>query len=147
MNIFDHINKQAALSALVVIIFLAGFFFYYLGGASTPSSGVSEVDSAGLDATLGKELLSALARLRSTKFDMTIFTDPVFAGLKDFGVEIAPQPVGRRNPFAIFEGGAGAAAAPAKSASAAASALPKKSAVPSTAGATPKTTPSGFDLQ
>ncbi len=145
MNIFDHINKQAVLGALVVIIFLAGFFFYYLGGTNSSVADVSEVDSAGLDAKLGKELLSALARLRSTKFDMSIFTDPVFSGLKDFGVEIAPQPVGRRNPFALFEGSALSPASPAKSG--AATALPKKSAAPSTPSGAPKTPTGGFDLQ
>ena len=142
MNIFDHINKQAALGALVVVLFLAGFFFYYLGGTNSSVAGVNEIDNTGLDAALGKELLSALARLRSTKFDMSIFTDPVFAGLTDFGVEIAPQPVGRRNPFAIFPG---SAAALGKGAGAAASALPKKNITTPPPPTAPQT--NGFDLQ
>lgn len=134
MNIFDHINKQAALTVLAVTLFIAGFFFYYLGDTSTSPAGVNEVDDTGINATLGKELLSALARLRATSFDMSIFTDPVFTGLKDFGVEIAPQPVGRRNPFALFEGNA----------------PPKKSTgvkTPSTPSVVPKTTTGGFDLE
>jgi len=55
-----------------------------------------------LNATLGRELLTALAKLQSTKLDTSIWDDPVFASLQDFGVEIPAQPVGRRNPFAVF---------------------------------------------
>ena len=146
MNIFDHINKQAALGTLLVVIFLAGLFFYTIGGDTAPSSGVSEADGASLDATLGKDLLLALARLKSTKLDTAIFADPIFTTLHDWGVVIAPQPVGRRNPFAEFEGGAPAG----KSAggNAAGAALPKKGGV-----ASPPSSPakppvgSGFDLQ
>ncbi len=148
MNIFDHINKQAALTALLMVLALTAFFFYYLGGENSPESGISEVDGSLIGATLGKELLSALARLRSTKFDTAIFDDPVFMGLTDFGIEIAPQPVGRRNPFAVFEGRAvpaadrpsvGAAALSNRSPASGVSAPPKKPTPPVNSGG-------GFDL-
>ncbi len=149
MNIFDHINKQAALIALVIVLALAGAFFYYLGG-SVGSTGVAEVNNNILNVALGKDLLTALARLRSTKLDTTIFADPIFVGLKDFGAAIAPQPVGRRNPFDLFGQGA---AATTPSTSGGAAALPRKTTTtssPSVSAPTtppPSTAPSGFDLQ
>ncbi len=148
MSIFDHINKQAALGTLLVLFFLAGLFFYAIGGETTPASGVSEADGASLDSTLGKDLLLALARLKSTKIDTAIWSDPIFTALHDWGVVIAPQPVGRRNPFAAFEGGAPAGKSVGEN-SAAGAALPKKGSAASPPLSLPPKPPaeSGFDLE
>ena len=148
MNIFDHINKQAALGTLLVVLFISGLFFYTIGGDSVSPSGVSEAYGASLDTTLGKDLLLALARLKSTRIDTAIFADPIFTALHDWGVVIAPQPIGRRNPFAEFEGGAPANVSAGKNGGGSSVALPKKGSL-----ASPPTLPtkppagSGFDLQ
>ena len=148
MNIFDHINKQAALGTLLVVLFLSGLFFYTIGGDTTSLSGVSEADGTSLDTTLGKDLLLALARLKSTKLDVAIFADPIFTALHDWGVVIAPQPVGRRNPFAEFEDGAPVGKS-AGGGSAVGAALPKKGGAASSSPSSPHKPPagSGFDLQ
>ncbi|KKW11485.1 MAG: hypothetical protein UY50_C0012G0004 [Parcubacteria group bacterium GW2011_GWA2_49_9] len=107
MQIFEHINKRVAFGFGGVVLLLLGIFFYWLSGTGSKDPGpVSVLSESPLDATLGRELLSALAKLHSTKLDTTVFSDPVFASLKDFGVEIAAQPVGRHNPFAAFIGSA-----------------------------------------
>ena len=97
----------------------------------------------------GRDLLVALAKLKSTALDTSIFDDPVFMSLKDFGVEIASQPVGRRNPFAEF--GDGSRAKP--------SAAVPKATVPTSKSSTPALGPSktappkapqvegGFDIE
>lgn len=104
MHIFEHIDKRAAIGFLVIFVLIVGFFFYWLSTTSVEDEGpLSVIPISPLDASLGRELLSALAKLESTKLDTTIFDDPVFASLTDFGVEIASQPVGRRNPFASFD--------------------------------------------
>jgi len=45
--------------------------------------------------------------MRSIRLDSSIFENPAFASLRDFGREIIPEPVGRTNPFVstdtIFE--------------------------------------------
>ena len=56
-------------------------------------------------------MLVVLGNLHAIHLDDTLFKDPAFASLNDYGVTIALQPVGRHNPFApIF---APATAAPA----------------------------------
>ncbi len=47
----------------------------------------------------GAQVLSWLSRLQSIKLDGQIFSDPDFATLQDRSVDIAPQPVGRPNPY------------------------------------------------
>ncbi|MFQ5661981.1 MAG: hypothetical protein ACE5F2_01885 [Candidatus Paceibacteria bacterium] len=45
-------------------------------------------------------LLTLLLDLRSVKLNDTLFSDPVFKSLEDFGQELTAEPVGRENPFA-----------------------------------------------
>ncbi|HBV01429.1 MAG TPA: hypothetical protein DEF00_03500 [Candidatus Taylorbacteria bacterium] len=103
MNIFGNIDKKTILAFLFMVVLLIVFLFYSLSNKRSDSGEITTLPISPLDAKLGRELLAALAKLKSTKLDKTIFDDPVFNSLKDFGVEIAPQPIGRRNPFASFE--------------------------------------------
>lgn len=48
----------------------------------------------------GREILALLADLKKISLDESIFSDPIFQSLKDFSVELAPEPKGRQNPFA-----------------------------------------------
>ncbi|MDO8620027.1 MAG: hypothetical protein Q7R64_01610 [bacterium] len=103
MNIFEHIDKKTVGIFGVVLVSLAGALFYFLSSPSpAPEGPITVLSTSPLDATLGRDLLSALATLKSTKLDTSVFSDPVFLSLKDFSVEILPQPIGRRNPFAVF---------------------------------------------
>ncbi len=103
MHIFEHIDKKVVIGFGVALLILLSVFSYY-GFSGTTSSveapPLSVLSASPLDASLGRELLAALAKLKSTKLDTSIFNDPIYISLKDFGVEIAAQPVGRRNPFA-----------------------------------------------
>ncbi len=125
MSIFDHIDKKAFIAGIVVILLAVGFLFYLLGDTQESSSAVTEIAVSPLEGELGRELLMLLAKLKSTKLDASVFTDPIFKSLRDFGVDIAPQPVGRRNPFAEF--GVGAGGSGNKNAAAAAKSSPLKS--------------------
>ena len=107
----NHINKQVVGVALTILLVLAGVLFYSLGD-DRGDSALTSTDASALDGVLGRELLMTLATLKSTALDAAIFDDTVFQSLRDAGVEIAPQPVGRRNPFAPF----GAASEESKSA-------------------------------
>jgi hypothetical protein len=51
---------------------------------------------------ISRDLIVTLSNLNTIRLDDSIFTDPVFLSLSDFGVQIPLQPVGRRNPFAPF---------------------------------------------
>nr|AQQ74993.1 hypothetical protein [uncultured bacterium] len=55
------------------------------------------------------DIVNTLLELRSVSLSGTIFDDPAFVRLKDFGSQIVPEPVGRPNPFAPLQGAASAA--------------------------------------
>lgn len=93
MNILKQ-NKFAILGGLLLCI---GLFYYFSGGSDTSqplvaSTGEADPTTAGL--------LATLSNLQTIELDNSIFNDPVFLSLTDFGVIIPPQDVGRRNPFA-----------------------------------------------
>ena len=102
MNIFGQIDKKTIAAFLFMVVLLIVFLFYSLSNRRPDSGEITTLPISPLDGKLGRELLAALAKLKSTKFDKSIFDDPVFNSLKDFGVEIVPEPIGRRNPFASF---------------------------------------------
>jgi hypothetical protein len=77
------------------------------------------------------DIVSTLLELRAVSLSGTIFSDPAFLQLQDFGKAIVPEPVGRPNPFAPLPGQAAAAAA------AAASATGSRTATSSSATTTP----------
>ena len=154
MQIFDHIDKRVAVGFGVIILIIIGWLFYRMGSTSTVQGPISEVRVSPLDATLGRELLAALATLKSTKLDTSIFDDPVFESLKDFGVEISAQPVGRRNPFAPFATSTTNEKKSSAAGSSASGAIPKSSSGTTSKTAPTKTPPSapvpdpgGFDLE
>lgn len=62
--------------------------------SSEPLTTIETVESP-----VTQELLATLANLRKIELNKSIFTDPVFISLNDFGVVIPKEPLGRRNPF------------------------------------------------
>ncbi|MDP3661441.1 MAG: hypothetical protein Q8R17_01120 [bacterium] len=98
-------KKVLVLIAVFAIIVL--WLLVFGGSAQTPAVSsspaapflsVSPVASA--DAVVGQDLLAALALLKTIQLDTSVFADPIFKSLSDWGKAIPPQPVGRRNPFA-----------------------------------------------
>lgn len=142
-----HMNRKVLImGGVAILIVVAGFIYYLLTDKPDADGALTSLQESTLDGTIGRDLLLTLSRLRSTKIDISIFEDPVFASLKDFGVEIAPQPVGRRNPFAGF--GAAAKSMPAKGP--AAPSLPKGPSgakPPVETRQTPAEEISGFDVE
>lgn len=53
-----------------------------------------------VESGVDKDLVSTLLQLRAVSLTGTIFSDPSFQALQDFGTQIIPEPVGRPNPFA-----------------------------------------------
>ena len=104
--------------------------------ASPAAPYLSVAPAASADAAVGQDLLAALALLRTIQLDTSIFSDPIFESLSDWGKTIPPQPIGRRNPFAPLGAPKSAVAAkppPAASTPSAASALPVASSPPASA--------------
>lgn len=104
-------NTKMIGGLVVVVGLLAVAYFYWGGGGSaTPATVVQDSSPA------SQALLSTLSSLHAIKLDPSIFSDPLFTSLTDFGVTIPPQATGRPNPFA--PAGTGGAAAPAPPSSA-----------------------------
>ncbi len=99
-------KKVLGLSAFFIITAVVLFGFgrrrttapEILSSPAAPYLSVSPAFS--VDAAMGQDLLAALALLKTIRLDTSMFTDPLFKSLSDWGKEIPSQPVGRRNPFA-----------------------------------------------
>ena len=88
-------NKLLTLGGVVVI--LAAFvYFMFFSGPSEKVTVVTQNETS----NVSRELIITLSNLNTIRLDDSIFKDPVFLSLSDFGVQIPLQNVGRRNPFA-----------------------------------------------
>lgn len=90
-------NKILILGGICVIA-AAFYYFNFLKGGEEAPVVTSAADSANSPVT--QDLLITLTSLKIIALDDKIFKDPVFISLSDFGVQIPPETVGRRNPFA-----------------------------------------------
>lgn len=98
----------------VIVAAIAVLYYFY----SSSGGGATLTSSAEVESPVSMEILATLGNLRTIKLDNSIFNDPLFVSLSDFGVTIPPAAAGRRNPFAPV-GQNGAAATTTKPANAA----------------------------
>jgi len=92
----DFLKKnKMAVGGVAVVLLLAYVYFSYFARGSSASLTASDAGTP-----LSSDILVTLQSIHSIKLDNSIFTDPVFVSLTDFGVTIPPENVGRRNPFA-----------------------------------------------
>lgn len=94
MKDFYEKNKTTVLGLVVLVVLAWGYFTYFGGSSSAPLTAVPS------DAAISGDLLTVLGSLHTIKLDNSIFTDPVFLSLSDFGTTIPPQTPGRSDPFA-----------------------------------------------
>ncbi len=87
-------NNTLKTGILILLIGAIGLF-----GAGYVFSESALVPETGLNNLIGSELLVLLLQIKSINLDTGIFDDNAFTRLKDFGVEIEPQPIGKSNPF------------------------------------------------
>lgn len=106
--------KTILIVVIVVIIAFVGYGFLISGNkkesasgvtkqAVTTTSGSSAPTNAGALDGPGKEFVTQLLAIQNIKFNLQLFSDPVFQGLQDWSREILPQETGRPNPFAPLE--------------------------------------------
>lgn len=91
---------------LVLIILggvvLAGIVWYsFMREDSTQLLQTKDLTTA---TSVDSDVVGVLLQLRSISLSGTIFSDPAFQSLQDFGREIVPEPAGRSNPFAPLNG-------------------------------------------
>ncbi|MDP6387839.1 MAG: hypothetical protein QGG63_00980 [Candidatus Pacebacteria bacterium] len=94
------IFKKYKISILIITIaIVAGAAYTILFSEKESALLVAERPEDSVS-TQESDLLTLLLDLRSVKLDESVFSDPVFKSLVDFGQELVSEPVGRENPFA-----------------------------------------------
>lgn len=86
----------------LLVAIVVGYSYFFSGdGSDAPLVATTPAQT-----TAGGDLLGLLLNLRSLRLDDSVFSNPVFRRLTNFGVEIPEEPLGRSNPFAPLPGGA-----------------------------------------
>ena len=94
---------MALLKNKFVVVALAGFviatitWYSFMRDDSAPLLATQDLTQA---TAVDSDVVGVLLQLRAVSLSGTIFSDPTFQVLQDFGSEIIPEPVGRPNPFA-----------------------------------------------
>lgn len=88
------LKKNMVVIGVIIAAIVVLYYFSSSGGGAVLTSS-SEIESP-----VSQEILATLGNLRTIKLDNSIFQDPLFMSLSDFGVTIPPAAAGRRNPFA-----------------------------------------------
>lgn len=88
------ILKNKFVVGLVAAAAVGALLYWWMGKDSAP------ILSETAQSPLSSDLLLTLGNLSTITLDESIFEDPAFQSLTDFGVTIPPQATGRRNPFA-----------------------------------------------
>lgn len=94
----EKVNKKnlIIIGVLVVIIGIAGYFY---STRDQTSDTLLSSEFSTTTTVVDSDLLSALRELKKLRLDDSIFTNPVWMSLNDFGKTLADQPKGRPNPF------------------------------------------------
>jgi hypothetical protein len=102
--------KQNKIPILLGVVLLAALYVYMAYFSSPTSATLTASDSS---TSVSQDLLLQLQNLHTIKLDNSIFSEPAFQSLTDFGVTIPPEAVGRRNPFLpLGSSGGGSGIAP-----------------------------------
>ena len=88
--------KQNMAFVVVALALVAGGYWFFFQGSGGGSATLTS-DTVSPDA---QQILTQLSNLQTISLDGSVFQDPVYLSLTDFGVVLAPEPAGRRNPFA-----------------------------------------------
>lgn len=94
--------SQKNISIIAIIIVLGGGAAYFFLG--TKDSGET-VTAVGAPTSVAQARFLGLAsELDTVTFDVSIFKDPRFLGLKDIHTTVIAEPSGRKDPFASLPG-------------------------------------------
>jgi hypothetical protein len=82
---------------LVVVAVLAWWLYMTYFSSGSASNTLLETPTA---SPLSADVLSTLSSLTVIRLDASLFDDPVFKSLTNYGVDLPQQQAGRHNPFA-----------------------------------------------
>jgi hypothetical protein len=96
--------KNIIIGAVVVLVIGGAAYFYMTREPYIEEPLLTGVQTASSAVSLDGSFISALSSLRRLRLDDSIFKNPAWDTLTDFGKTLAPQPYGRPNPFAPING-------------------------------------------
>lgn len=88
---------------IAALIAAAGVYWYFFTGTGNQPP----LMAVGPDNRAQTEFQALVGELAPISFDTGIFSDPRFNALVDLTTPIAPEPVGRLDPFAVIAGVSG----------------------------------------
>ncbi|PCI30052.1 hypothetical protein COB52_01930 [Candidatus Kaiserbacteria bacterium] len=91
--------KQNKIILVILIVIIAALGWFGLSGNQTTSSLLTNDSRSSGNVVVDQDILRLLLDMRSIQLDSSIFENPAFGKLQDFGKQIIPEPVGRDNPF------------------------------------------------
>lgn len=103
--------KKSLLLMLGVGVAIAGVVWFSFMRDRTPTA-LLQTEEIGAVNAIDSDVVPVLLQLRAVSLSGTIFTDPAFVQLRDFGSQITPEPVGRPNPFAPVQSATSTGTAP-----------------------------------
>ena len=90
-------HKTTLLVTLGVVVAIGVWWGF---SQDDPSTSLIETQASSGVGPEDRGLVDTLLQLRAVSLSGTIFSDPAFMSLQDFGKQVIPEPVGRPNPFA-----------------------------------------------
>ena len=97
----DFIKKyQTIVLFIAVVVVLFGAYQFFFATSDDAALQVTVTEAAGPD----QDLVALLFQLKGIRLDNSLFADPLFQSLKDFGRDLVSEPIGRVNPFAPLQG-------------------------------------------
>lgn len=105
------ISQHKLIFIIIIMLIVVGVWFgLSQGGAPAAvltTTSASGAPTSAKSSVADQELVGTLLTLRAVTLAGTIFSEPAFSSLQDYGTTIVPEPVGRLNPFApLTSGGA-----------------------------------------
>ena len=98
---FKNRKTQIEIGVAVIALILIGWYFFGSGSSTDSASGaLMEINHNPVEEIIGRDLLSALVKMKSVKLNISFFNDSSYKSLEDNTVDIPRQPIGRRDPFA-----------------------------------------------
>ena len=98
-NFFSTYRTPLLIALGIFLALLAAWWGLSGDGSSDPLLTAEDTSGSILS---DRGIVDTLLQLRAVSLSGTIFSDPAFASLQDFGTQIVPEPIGRPNPFAPF---------------------------------------------
>jgi hypothetical protein len=95
-----HFLKQYQAVIGLVAVVAAAFIAYTIFFAHPAEPALTQTSVATSQDAVDQQLIALLLTLHGIKLDASLFDNPKFKSLKDYGKELVPEPVGRPNPFA-----------------------------------------------